>query len=327
MPHINPPRLLLAQLPTPMQLLERVSDELGGPRIWVKRDDLTGSVLTGNKVRKLEYLIADAKRQAADVLITCGGEQSNHCRATALAAAQTGLKAHLILRGQAREIPDGNLLLDHLAGASIAFYPSAVYQSQLPDLFCQWQETFQQRGLKSYAIPTGGSNLVGLRGYLSAAYEMDDQFGELGIDPKYVVCASGSGGTQAGLTLGFARRRPTLRVIGFAVCDSAVYFDEKVRADIDAWAIQYQQEMGQVAVQTCDAYIGPGYGVAEASVFETIAWLARTEGLVLDPVYTGKAFHGLISEIKAGRFCDAQDLVFIHTGGVFGVFPYRHQFL
>lgn len=327
MSQINPPRLFLAQLPTPMQLLERVSAQLGGPRIWVKRDDLTGSVLTGNKVRKLEFLIADAKSQAADVLITCGGEQSNHCRATALAAAHTGLKAHLILRGEKPDTADGNLLLDQLAGASIAFYPSADYQARLPELFRQWQDTFAKRGLKAYPIPTGGSNAVGIWGYLSAADEMHDQFEQLKISPKYVVCASGSGGTQAGLSLGFAQRRPAVMVMGFAVCDSAEYFAAKVQSDIDAWAVRYQQAVDFVRVQTCDDYIGPGYGVADGEVFDTIAWLARTEGLVLDPVYTGKAFHGLISEIKSGRLCDTEDIVFVHTGGVFGLFPYRQQFL
>lgn len=325
----RPPHIPLAQLPTPLQPLLRVSAHLGGPRIWVKRDDLTGSVLTGNKIRKLEYLLADAKEQGADVLITSGGVQSNHARATALIAAQAGLRSHLILRGKAPAEADANLLLDRLAGASLSFYPAHEYQARLPALFAEWQQRFEEQGLKPYAIPTGGSNAVGLWGYFDAVGELAGQFSTLGIEPNYVVCATGSGGTQAGLTLGFALQRPSVRVLGFAVCDSAEYFAEKVRADIDAWAARYAEPEIAAAVDTvdtCDDYIGPGYGKADPEIFETIAWVARTEGLVLDPVYTGKAFHGMIQEIRKGRFADTEDIVFIHTGGVFGLFPYRDQF-
>ncbi len=324
----NPIRLSLAQLPTPLQLLERTSAVLGGPRIWVKRDDLTGSVLTGNKVRKLEYLVADALSQSAQVLITSGGIQSNHCRATALVAAQQGLQSHLVMRGESSGTADGNLLLDQLAGASISCYPAAEYQARLPDLYRYWQEEYARQSLNAYVIPTGGSNAVGVWGYLEAAREMDEQFHQFGIEPDHVICASGSGGTQAGLSLGFALRRPQLSVLGFAVCDDEAYFNHKVAADIRAWCTRYQPEFSaeQVGILTSDRYIGPGYGQAEPAVYDTIAWLARTEGLVLDPVYTGKAFHGLVSEIRQGRFRDSKDIIFMHTGGVFGVFPHRDNF-
>jgi D-cysteine desulfhydrase len=324
----NPTRLSLALLPTPLQLLERTSASLGGPRIWVKRDDLTGSVLTGNKVRKLEYLVADALSQSAQVLITSGGLQSNHCRATALVAAQQGLQSHLILRGARSDPADGNLLLDQLAGAAISCYPAAEYQARLLDLYRHWQQEYTRRGLNAYLIPTGGSNAVGVWGYLEAAREMDEQFRQLNIAPDHVICASGSGGTQAGLSLGFSLLRPQLSVLGFAVCDDEAYFTRKVTEDIHAWCARYQPELSvdKIRILSNDRYIGPGYGQAEAEVYDTIARLARTEGLVLDPVYTGKAFHGLLSEIRQGRFRHSKDVVFMHTGGVFGVFPHRHKF-
>jgi D-cysteine desulfhydrase len=321
-------RTPLANIPTPLQLLERVSAQLGGPRIWVKRDDLTGSVLTGNKVRKLEFLLADAKAQNANLLITSGGVQSNHCRATALIAAQAGLKSHLILRGEEPASSDGNLLLDRLAGAAVSFHKPLEYQQRLPALFEYWEQEYREQGFRPYSIPTGGSNAVGLWGYLRAAEEMHEQFAERDIDPGHIICATGSGGTQAGLTLGFALLRPASSVLGFAVCDDAGYFEAKVKGDVTAWAERYEREalLPRFSVHTCDDYIGPGYGKAGKEVFETIAWLARTEGLVLDPVYTGKAFHGLANEIKRGRFAGEDDLVFVHTGGVFGVFPYRDEF-
>lgn len=323
----NPTRISLAQLPTPLQLLERVSAQLGSPRIWVKRDDLTGAVLTGNKVRKLEFLVADALAQKAQVLITSGGLQSNHCRATALVAAQTGLRAHLILRGEMPALADANLLLDQLAGASIASYPADVYQAQLPQLFDHWQHYFKSQGCEPYCIPTGGSNGLGIWGYLEAAREMHEQFQYLELNPDLVVCASGSGGTQAGLSLGFSLLRPELFVQGFAVCDSAAYFVSKIGGDIQAWSSRQNHaiDLNQINISCNDQYIGPGYGRAEPEVFDTIAWLARTEGLVLDPVYTGKAFHGLVTEIKKGHMNGLKDVVFVHTGGVFGIFPYNRE--
>ena len=332
MPSVNwPSKLSLALLPTPFQRLERLSRHLGGPTIWVKRDDLSGSMLSGNKVRKLEYTLAHALSTQYDMLITCGGLQSNHCRATAFAGAQLGLPVALVLRGDPGDIADGNLLLDRLAGAKIHCYPSAIYQQQLPGLLQQAAAHYQQQGYKPYIIPTGASDGVGVWGYFAAAHELQRDFQQHNIAPELIVTATGSGGTQAGLTLGCDYFGLGCKVVGMAVCDDSAYFRAKVRADIDAFLTQFGHCLGgngthSVDVITNDHYIGEGYGLASNEVLKTIAQLAGEEGIALDPVYSGKAFYGLINEIKAGHLAGVKDVVFIHTGGNFGLFPYREQF-
>ncbi len=323
-----PARLSLAQLPTPLQLMQRASAEWGqGSRLWVKRDDLTGSVLSGNKLRKLEFVVAQARADGCDTLITCGGIQSNHCRATALVAAQLGMRCHLVLRGQPTDAPDGNLLLDYLAGAEISFYPLRQYQRELPDLLKQWSDHYAKQGHRAHVIPTGASDGLGIWGYIAAAEELSEDMDAAGIDRALWLTATGSGGTQAGLTLGAALHDAPAEVWGVAVCDDAAYFDQKARADIQDWEHQFQQSPpADLEIRTLENYVAPGYGRAHAEVFDTIARLARLEGLVLDPTYTGKAFHGLTRELAAGRFEEFEDIVFVHTGGVFGMFPQRQQF-
>lgn len=329
-----PPRIKLAQLPTPLRPLDRISKFLGGPRIWLKCDDLTGSTLSGNKIRKLEFVAAEAIANNADTLITCGGLQSNHCRATALVGAQLGLKVHLILRGNP-EAPefDGNLLLDRLAGAEVSIYTPKEYFSRLPDLFGYWENYYRVQGRHPHLIPTGASDATGLWGYISASYEMTEDFKLHDIDPDWIVCATGSGGTQAGLSLGFALQGCATRVLGMAVCDSEKYFSEKAQKDIADWEKRFPTQANglpdfkqNLTVNTNDHYIGPGYARGYPAVYQTIKWLAETEGVVLDPVYTGKAFHGLVSEIKTGTFSQTTDVVFVHTGGIYGLFPYRQDF-
>ena len=344
MPINFPKRLVLAQTPTPLQPLDRLSANLGGPRIWVKRDDLTGSVLSGNKVRKLEFVVAKAIEEGCDTLITCGGLQSNHCRATAVVGAQLGLKVHLILRGELQtssDEVDGNLLLDQLLGAHLSTYSAAEYSASLPQLFRQWQAHYQALGAKPFLIPTGASDGIGAWGYIKACQELALDFKAHGIKPKYIVCATGSGGTQAGLTVGGHLWGLGCKVIGMAVCDSESYFLNKIRSDLDDWQHRYgtdinvelerelkpELDLDKLVAYVNDHYIGPGYGKATADVFSTIKSIARLEGLVLDPVYTGKAFHGLVEEIKKGNFSDSDDIVFVHTGGVFGLFPQKKQLL
>lgn len=187
-----PDKLNLAQLPTPLQFLPRLSTELAGPRIWVKRDDLTGCAVSGNKVRKLEFVLARAIAEGADTLLTSGGLQSNHCRATAVLGAQLGLKVHLILRGELPERPpDGNLLLDSLVGAEISCYPQKQYQ-HLPELIDHWLDFYRSRGRMPYVIPTGASDGIGIWGYLHSVSELACQFRELEIKPDAIVCATGS---------------------------------------------------------------------------------------------------------------------------------------
>jgi D-cysteine desulfhydrase len=324
-----PSALNLAQLPTPLQQMPRISEGFGGGhRLWVKRDDLTGAALSGNKVRKLEYVVAAAIEQGCDTLITCGGVQSNHCRATALVGAQLGLDVHLLLRGEAPADVDGNLLLDHLAGARVSHYPSRQYAAELDELLQHWQQHYAEKGCKACVIPTGASDGVGIWGYIAAAEELGKDLQQAGLTKAHVVSATGSGGTQAGLTLGAAIHGLPIQVWGVNVCDDEAWFLNKIHENIADWRQRYapEQPLPEVEVRVIDGYVGPGYGRAGPEVFETIALVARLEGLVLDPVYTGKAFHAMLQEIEAGRFDGCEDIVFLHTGGIFGVFPQRAQF-
>ena len=341
-PFQYPDKLSLAQTPTPLQPLDRVSNQLqqqlsahvSVPRIWIKRDDLTGSVLSGNKIRKLEFVVAQALQENCDTLITCGGVQSNHCRATALVGAQLGLDVCLILRNETNKqvesntATDGNLLLDHLAGADIYQYRKADYQKNLTELFESHRQRLISQGKNPFVIPTGASDEIGVWGYISAAEELKQDFEARKINPDNIIVASGSGGTQAGLTVGTSLLGIDAQVIGMAVCDSEQYFIDKVTSDLREWKSRYHinVDLHNIAIAVNDRYIGPGYGKATSEVFDSIKWLARTEGIVLDPVYTGKAFYGMIEEIKKGVFSGQSDIVFIHTGGMFGVFPQKQFF-
>ncbi len=330
-----PPRLSLARLPTPFQPLNRLSEQLGGPRIWVKRDDLTDCAVTGNKIRKLEFSLARALEQGSDTLITCGGLQSNHCRATALLGAQLGFKVHLILRNDGVKdgvdthldtaVPEGNLFLDYLAGANVSRYDKKEFQRDLPALFEYWVQYYQGQGNKVYSIPTGASDGTGVWGYIHCIPELINDFEAAGIKPQTILHATGSGGTQAGLSAGAALYSLDATVLGLAVCDNAEYFENKVRTDIVAWRDLYSIDLDPQAVpiHVDDRFIGPGYAQAEEAVFTVIRELAALEGLILDPVYTGKAFHGMIEKIRQGEFAGQADIVFIHTGGIFGLLAQR----
>jgi D-cysteine desulfhydrase len=310
-------RRSLANLPTALERLDRISAELDA-EIWVKRDDLTGSALSGNKVRKLEYLLGEALEQGADVLVTCGAVTSNHCRATAVAAARCGLSSHLVLRGVQPELPDGNLLLDRLVGAETTFITEAQWRER-EAIMAAIAEDLRRAGRTPYVIPEGGSNAVGALGYVEGARELREQAEAAGLDVRRVVHATGSGGTTAGLALGFAGR-PDVDVIGVAVCDDRAYFDEVVgrivrAVDADAapaWTI-------------LEGYKGVGYAQATRDELAFYAHVARTEGLILDPVYTGKAFRALYEEIKAGRWQGDGATVFLHTGGIFGLFSFARE--
>ena len=321
-----PDKLALAQTPTPFYLLERLSAELAGPRIWIKRDDLTGSATSGNKIRKLEFLLADALAQGCDTLITSGGVQSNHCRAVAILGAQLGLKVHLLLRSDREPQLVGNLLLDKLAGATISHYSVGEFK-RLDSLFQHWRDHYQQQGRNPYSIPTGGSNGTGLWGYASMAGELAEDFSRHHIAPEAIVHATGSGGTQAGLMLGCYLQGIDSVVRGYAVCDDSDYFAGKISADLRDWKKRYSSDIAIEALvaDTCDNYIGPGYGQAGPEIFQLIKRIAASEGILLDPVYTGKAFYGLIEDIKKGHFAKDGDVVFVHTGGLFGLFAQQQS--
>lgn len=325
-PFDYPPRLALAQTPTPLHPLRRFCAQHDLPLIWLKRDDLTGSVLGGNKIRKLEFTLAQAQQEGCDVLLTCGGVQSNHCRATALLGAQLGLDVHLILRGEEQSPADGNLLLDQLAGARISYHSAADFQANLDAIFAQLKQDYKSQGRSPFVIPTGASNGVGVWGYVAACEELASDFKSHAIAPQHIVSATGSGGTQAGLTAGTYLFDLGAQVWGINVCDDEAYFMNKIKADLQEWQQQYEIaiDLEQLSIGVVDGYVGAGYARASSDVFAMIHEVARLEGIVFDPVYTGKAFTGLVQELKAGRFGDG-DCVFIHTGGVFGLYAYKDQ--
>ncbi|WP_237056569.1 D-cysteine desulfhydrase family protein [Microbulbifer sediminum] len=327
-----PARVELARLPTPLQPLDRITEKYStpsdGPRIWVKRDDLTEAAMSGNKLRKLEFIAGAALEQGYDTLITCGGLQSNHCRTTALVGARLGLNVHLILRGEHSGDMDGNLLVDRLAGAKVSFYPPRQYFREQQDIFAHWEKVYADHGHRALLIPTGASDGLGIWGYLAGSRELIDDCRREGFEPGHVVCATGSGGTQAGLTLGFHLAGMQTQVTGYAVCDDEAFFVRKVREDVVQWASRNNQQFDENSLNIAVSadYIGPGYGVAEVPVYQTIAEAAALEGLLLDPVYTGKAFHGLLQDLGHGKYRDCDNLVFVHTGGHYGLFPHREHF-
>lgn len=317
----------LARLPTPLERLDKVSPP-GGPTIWVKRDDLTEGPAGGNKLRKLEFTIGQALTEGADVLITAGAKQSNHCRQTAFAAARLGLKCHLVLAGRPpRSAPDGNLLLDDLMGAEIT-YVSGEQFDRLPEVFESLSSRYRSQGSNPFCIPVGASDEIGLWGYIECARELKQDFEQHGIAPSYIVAAAGSGGTHAGLVVGADLFDMGAEILGISVSRPESLLQTEIGDIIERWTARYGTALGQgpAASQLLDDYITPGYGKADRQVYETIRQVASQEGLVFDPVYCGKAFNGLLEEIERGRFAESDDIVFIHTGGIYSIFPHREQF-
>ena len=304
----EPDRLCLARLPTPIDRFDRIRD---GWTVLVKRDDLTGSALSGNKARKLEYLLAEARERGARRVLTCGGIQSNHCRATAVAAARLGLGCELFLRTSAPPGPDdavtGNLKLSRIVGAEVRF----ITPDQYRDRMALMADT---AGHDGYVIPEGGSNALGTWGYIRAVDEMAAQWE---TPPSSIVCATGSGGTLAGLAIGLRRRGLDVPLHGVAVCDDAAYFQEIVdRISAEAtnrWPDLPRIRSGDVSI--VEGYKGRGYGLSTTEEEASIECVARTSGLILDPVYTGKAFRALLCEPE--RFGSRP--LFVHTGGIFGL--------
>jgi D-cysteine desulfhydrase len=321
-----PRKLSIARTGTPLQPLPRTSEALG-VEVLFKRDDLTGSELSGNKIRKLEYLLAEAEDQGADTVITCGGEQSNHCRATALAAARVGLGSVLILRCDDPKSPPattGNILLDRLAGAELRWIPRSDWPRRT-ELLAAEAERLRAAGKRPYIIPEGGSNAMGSWGYVMAAQELADDLATLPARPTTIVYACGSGGTGAGLILGAKLAGLTargVRVAGVNVCDDRDYFVAAITRICDELTARWPVGATVTAadVEIVDGHVGRGYAKSRPEELATIRDLARRDGVVLDPVYTGKAFHGVVTELARDRGRFGERLVFIHTGGIFGLF-------
>ena len=321
----NPIRIALGKLPTPLERLEKLSRKYK-KNIWIKRDDLSETALSGNKVRKLEYIAAEALEEKADVLVTWGAVQSNHCRATAIAAAKLGLQSHLILRGSEPNEADGNLLIDKLVNSRISYKTAGEYK-RMDETYKLLEAKYEEEGKKTFRIPVGGSNETGLWGYINCAEELVSDFKNTGFSPEAIVCATGSGGTQGGLILGAWIHQINGQIFGINVCDNKKYFENKIGEDIDLWAKKYSlpNRAKKFHINIIEGYVGEGYGRASAEIFDTIREVATLEGILLDPVYTGKAFHGMISEIESGCLKNFEDILFIHTGGIFGIFPHKED--
>jgi D-cysteine desulfhydrase family pyridoxal phosphate-dependent enzyme len=314
---VRPAPLPLAHRPTPLEPLDRLSDWLGGPRILVKRDDQTGLALGGNKARKLEHLCAEALAQGCDTLVTGGGPQSNHCRMTAAAANRLGLACHLALAGTLGDQPTGNLLLDHLLGARLHPTQAREYY-EIEDSIEAVADEVRSAGGRPYAIPVGGASVTGALGYVDAARELTAQ---LAGPLDWIVVADGSGGTHAGLLAGLEASDQTSRteILGVDV-GTRPDLDERVPelAAATAAAVERPAPRGEVHVD--HTRFGAGYGKPTPECLEAIRAAARLEGLILDPVYTGKAMAGLIGWIREGRFAEHQSVLFWHTGGAPALF-------
>lgn len=322
------PRQQLAFLPTPLESLSRLSHDLGGPPVFIKRDDQTGLAGGGNKARKLEYLVADALARGADTLVTVGGIQSNHARQTAAAAARVGLTCDLILEdvvpNQATAYyVSGNLLLDRWLGAQVHFPERAEPTEQV---IHRTLAALEKKGRQPYFIPVGGSNPLGALGYVDAAQELVEQLDERGIERAAIVLATGSAGTQAGLVAGLELLDRDIEVVGIAISGSAADKAARVLELANQTLALRGRDNGSVAtrVRVEDGFVGEGYGLPTPAMASAVRAVATVEGVLLDPVYTGKAMAGLIALSARGAFQDLDAVIFLHTGGSPALFAYPH---
>lgn len=324
------PRLFLAHLPTPLERLDRLSRELGGPEIWIKRDDCTGLSTGGNKTRKLEFLMAEAETMGADLVITQGATQSNHARQTAAFAAKLGIGCHILLEDRTGSTDpnytrNGNVLLDCLHGATFEMRPGGG------DINAEMEsvaERMRTEGRKVYTIPGGGSNPTGALGYVNCAFELVGQANDRGLVIDHLVTATGSAGTQAGLIAGLQAINAGIPLLGFGVRAPK----DRQEANVFALAQATAEKLGcpgvvrrEDVVADCD-YVGDGYGIPRPDTIEAIRMLAELEGILLDPVYSGKGAAGLIDYIRKGRFRKGEQVVFLHTGGAAALFAYDRNF-
>ncbi|HEV8604034.1 MAG TPA: D-cysteine desulfhydrase family protein [Tepidisphaeraceae bacterium] len=324
----EPPRISLALLPTPLVEMNNLARHLDVDRIVLKRDDLTGLETTGNKVRKLEYVVADAMNQGADTLVTHGGFQSNHCRATAAIGARLGLRVRLILRSPHQKPPDdGNLFLDRLMGAHITLHSPEEYTQRRKTIIDQAMAAEREAGFRPYFFPVGASTPLGCWGYIRAMHELVEQLGkETRVD---VFSAVSSSGTFAGLMLGRALfASDNWRVIGVPVSDSVEFFRKDLRELERRTVAEYQLDLNedQTPIELIDGFIGEGYAVPYPAALDTVRLLARLEGVLFDPTYTAKAMTGMIATIRAGGVRKGALPVFVHTGGIFGLLARRDLF-
>jgi L-cysteate sulfo-lyase len=323
------PRVRFAHLPTPLEPMPNLTLLLGGPQLYVKRDDCTGLATGGNKTRKLEFLIGDARAQGADTVITHGAVQSNHVRQTAAAACRYGLRCAALLE---RRVPGhgpayettGNVLFDRLFGADVRFVAA---DTDMDAACAGLAEETRARGGRPYYIPGGGSSAVGALGYVNAGLELLQQANDLGVRIDCVVHGTGSTGTQAGLLCGLEGANVGIDVLGICVRRPGPAQEEAVYRTASATAehVGIRGSLERARVRANGDHLGPGYGIPTAGTIEAIRLAARHEGLLLDPVYTGKAMAGLIALCRNGFFSKGQNVVFVHTGGAAALFAYERE--
>ena len=324
------PRRRYTPGPTPLEPLPHLSKYLGGPQLYVKRDDLLGLTAGGNKTRKLEFLVADALAQGADTLITVGAVQSNHCRLTLAAAVREGMKCQLVLEERVpnsyKEDASGNNFLFRLLGVErLEVFPAGT------DLWAEMEALateLEQEGRKAYLIPGGGSNALGALGYVSCAEEILAQTFEMGLELDHIVCSSGSGGTHAGLVTGLVGNNAAIPVTGISTRAKSAPQIDKLHglANNTAALLNLEGDIPRDAFTVLDDYVGEGYSLPTDSMIEAVTLFARLEGILLDPVYTGKAAAGLIDLVRKGHFEEDSNVLFLHTGGSPALYAYQDSF-
>ena len=324
------PRHFLAHLPTPLERLDRLSAELGGPEIWIKRDDCTGLSTGGNKTRKLEFLMAEAEAQGTDMVMTQGATQSNHARQTAAFAAKLGMDCHILLEDRtgsndANYNHNGNVLLDHLHGATTEKRAGGGDMNAEMETVA---ERLRAEGRKVYTIPGGGSNATGALGYVNCAFELLSQVNGTGLRIDHLVHATGSAGTQAGLITGLQAMNAQIPLLGIGVRAPKAKQEENVYnlACATAEKLGCAGVVKREDVVANTDYVGEGYGIPTESGLEAIRMFAELEAILLDPVYSAKGAAGLIDLIRKGHFKKGERVVFLHTGGAAALFGYDQAF-
>jgi len=323
-------RVDLCHQPTALEEMPRLTAALGGPRLWIKRDDCTGLATGGNKTRKLEFLMAAALDAGADIVVTQGAVQSNHVRQTAAAARKLGLDCYALLErrvaGTAESYEQtGNVLFDHLFNTQIEFRPAGLDMNAEA---MSVTERLRAQGRKAYFIPGGGSNEIGALGYVACAQELLGQIDSMKLDVKCVVVATGSTGTQAGLVAGFHALGADIPIMGISVRQPHDLQVENVyKLAVKTAALLTDKPLARDKVLVDDGYVGAGYGIPTDGTIAAIRTLAQNEGILLDPVYSGKGMAGLIGRLEAGQIDKDGDVVFIHTGGSVSLFAYEEKFM
>lgn len=322
-----PKSLSLARLPTPIRRLNRISKELKID-IYIKRDDLTGTALSGNKVRKLEFSLKQATDIGCDTLITTGGIQSNHSRAVAVLARQFGMEVVLVLRGEEPNSVNGNFFLDKLLDAKVRFITPEEYRFKRDEIMDQEAQKLKKLGKAPYIIPEGASNAIGIFGYIKAAKEIKEQLTKDNLKIDYIIIPVGSTGTITGLVIGKKLFGLDAEILGVNVCDTPPYLIDRSMGIIKEWQEKYYDELNLSPgdIKIIGGYEGIGYALNTKEELNLIKYITRLEGIILDPVYTIKAFRGMCEEIKKGRFRKEDKILFVHTGGIFGLFAKTGEF-